>query len=89
MYCHYIDWCIGKCPLYRVSFIQSVLYSECPYQSFHCIYNNGILATMSSYNYRRRAMGKLLKVVFDEELETSYPPMGDRPGQIPSAHIEI
>ena len=25
MYCHYIDWCIGKCPLYR-----GVLYSECP-----------------------------------------------------------
>ena len=25
MYCHYIGWCIGKCPLYR-----GVLYSECP-----------------------------------------------------------
>ena len=25
MYCHYIDWCIGKYPLYR-----GVLYSECP-----------------------------------------------------------
>ena len=24
-YCHYIGWCIGKCPLYR-----GVLYSECP-----------------------------------------------------------
>ena len=27
MYCHYIGWCIGKCPLYR-----GVLY-----QRFHCI----------------------------------------------------
>ena len=25
MYCHYIGWCIGKCPLYR-----GVRYSECP-----------------------------------------------------------
>ena len=25
MYCHYIGWCIGKCPLYR-----GVIYSECP-----------------------------------------------------------
>ena len=30
MYCHYIGWCIGKCPLYR-----GVLYSECIYQRFH------------------------------------------------------
>ena len=22
MYCHYIGWCIGKCPLFRVSFIR-------------------------------------------------------------------
>ena len=25
MHCHYIGWCIGKCPLYR-----GVLYTECP-----------------------------------------------------------
>ena len=25
MHCHYIGWCIGKCPLCR-----GVLYSECP-----------------------------------------------------------
>ena len=25
MYCHYIGWCIGKCPSYR-----GALYSECP-----------------------------------------------------------
>ena len=32
MYCHCIGWCIRKCPLYR-----GVLYSEYPYQRFHCI----------------------------------------------------
>ena len=25
MYCHYIGWCIGKCPLYG-----GIHYSECP-----------------------------------------------------------
>ena len=32
MHCHYIGWCIGKCPLYR-----GVLYSECPLPEVGCI----------------------------------------------------
>ena len=35
MYCHYIGWCIGKCPLYR-----GVLYSECPLSDFGCKLRN-------------------------------------------------
>ena len=45
MYCHYIDWCIGKCPLYR-----GVLYSECPLSEVplytrlkNLLYNFGVI----------------------------------------------
>ena len=44
MYCHYIGWCIGKCPLYR-----GVLYSECPLSEvplyMYMPLNNGHIGT--------------------------------------------
>ena len=41
MYCHYIGWCIGKCPLHRGVLYSECLLSEVPLYSLYesmCIY---------------------------------------------------